>query len=783
MNDITKKVLLKKVAKAEYDLIFKLLQQVEVMKLFKVEELKNLTLLSSRYHEMMNQRKQGIIEDKEYNLQINQISKSLISYFSLNDLADNHSNGKKQNKNVGESLSKLILSIDKFFNDLEIRVPSYDWLENSANKYAKIKKKWENRRFQVAIMALIKAGKSTLLNSWIGKEFLPSASFAETMRIIRIRHNSRRKVGVLFYKGKEVARGVDAIKDYIRKTNESDRTKGNNIEEELKLEFSLSSLKNKKLGGYGFDFLDTPGANEYGIPTLQAKVERLVKNSDVIIYLLDFTKLKTADENRMFESIKEWKSEILNQVKNRLFFVVNKIDEVNRHDKEKNMTPKEIKRYVQNILKTSLATEFSEDNIVLISAEQALLGKLVEQGDLATDGQLYDFKKIAFGEIGAEEATKEGCIKAVPKILKKSGFAELENKVLHRIYEKRSNILISSVMDDIEKLLKQTINNIKVGKGTLISEIKNIDELKEKIDSFQEELKSIQQKIDKFKKKAYKLIDKRFDEFEIGISDLIKKAFSDTEGGRPRFPWLQVLTNLMGNTEYLIVDNDGMSIHKKIRTINNLVHGYLHNKFDTLWNELAEDQYLEFTKFSEEINKRSEPLIRNIENEINKALNIKLYPSNIATEKPTLKQFYNETQSKLTEIISAEQKSNMNFWESLWHKFLRIFGLGRKEIKYHEYKISSSNYKKMILELMTPTLVRARKKTKSFINKKYINSVNANAQNIKHYANLYVNIIEKAISTKKKGIIDVNTRIQDMELDVKRAKDHLNTLEEIMNSF
>lgn len=782
MNNITKKILLQKVAKAEYAIIFKLLQQVEVANLFQEEELKDLTLLSSQYHTIENQRKNGVIEDKAYNLRINKISESLISYFSLSALAKK-TNKKKQNKNVGESLGKLILAIDKFLNELEIRIPSYDWLEDSENTYAKIKTKWENRRFQVAIMALIKAGKSTLLNSWIGKEFLPSASFAETMRIIRIRHNSRRKVGVLFYKGKEVARGVDAIKDYIRKVNESDRNKGKGIEKELKLEYALSSLKNKKLGGYGFDFLDTPGANEYGIPTLQAKVERLVKNSDVIIYLLDFTKLKTADENRMFESIKEWKAEILNQVKNRLFFVVNKIDEVNRHDKEKNMTPKEIKRYVQNILNTSLTTEFSIDNIVLISAEQALLGKLVEQDDLASDGQLYDFKRIAFGEIGAEDASKEDCIRVVPKILQKSGFAELENKVLNRIYEKRSNILISSVIDDIEKLLKQVINNIEVGKGTLLCEIKNVEDLKEKINSFQEDLKSIQKEIDKFKKKANKLIDERFDNFEIGISDLIKKAFSDTQGGRPRFPWLQVLTDLIGNTEYLIVDNDGVSIQQKIQTINNLVHGYLHNKFNTLWNELAEDQYLEFTKFSEEINKRSEPLVRSIENEINKALNIKLYPSNINSGKPTLQQFYNETQNKLTEIISAEQKSNMSFWESLLHKFLRIFGLGKKEIKYHEYKISSSNYKKMILEVMSPTLVSARKKTKNFINKKYINSINTNAQNIKHYANLYINIIEKAISTKKKGIVDVNTRIKDMETDMNRANDHLIALDDIINSF
>lgn len=784
MNDtIIKEKLLRKVRKAEYLSIFKQLDSPEITRLFDKEENDQLILLSSRYYESTNQNNKGVINDNDYRLEINKISKSLISLFTEKNSANTLTKNKISAKNAEELLGSLVISINEIFEDLDSRIPNYDWLKEIISRYAKVKKKWDDRRFQIAIMALIKAGKSTLLNSWIGKEFLPSASFAETMRIIRIRHNSRRKVGVLFDEKKEVARGVDAIRSYIRKINDSDRDLDIGIEGELRLEFSLSSLKSKRLSGYGFDFLDTPGVNEHGIPTLQAKVERLVKNSDVIIYLLDFTKLKTADENQMFESLKEWKVEILNQIKNRLFFVVNKIDKINRHDKEMNMTQVDIRRYVQNILKTSLKIDINEENIVLISAERALLCKLLEQDNLITDGQLNDFKERAFGEIGAKLATKESCIKAIPEILEKSGFTELEDKVLQTIYKKRANILISSVIDDIEKILKQAINNIDVGRSALISKIKNIDELKEKITTFQEELKDIQEEIIEFKKKAYEPIDKRFDEFEEGITDLIKKAFSDTSGVRPRFQWLQVLTDLLGETEYLIIDNDSNSIQNKIQTINNLVNKYLRNKFDSLWNKIAEDQYLEFTKFSNEINKRSEPLIRSIEEEINKALQIKLYPSGISPEKPTLNQFYNETQNSLASITSSKEKSNMNFLESLWHRFLRIFGLGRKEIISQEFRISSADYKKMVLETIEPTLKMARKKTKNFIDKKYINSVNSNAKNINQYANQYISIIEKAIKSKKKGAYDIDGRIKDMEKDKTRLKNQLLKVDKIIEIF
>lgn len=39
--------------------------------------------------------------------------------------------------------------------------------------------------------------------------------------------------------------------------------------------------------------LDTPGPNEYGQDALRYRVERLLEGVDAVVYVLDYTKLKT----------------------------------------------------------------------------------------------------------------------------------------------------------------------------------------------------------------------------------------------------------------------------------------------------------------------------------------------------------------------------------------------------------------------------------------------------------------------------------------------------------
>ena len=59
---------------------------------------------------------------------------------------------------------------------------------------------------------------------------------------------------------------------------------------------------------------------------LASQVERLLDSVDAIIYVLDYTKLKTADEAEVLRRLKEINPQLMGRLAQRLFFVVNKAD-------------------------------------------------------------------------------------------------------------------------------------------------------------------------------------------------------------------------------------------------------------------------------------------------------------------------------------------------------------------------------------------------------------------------------------------------------------------------
>src|SRR5262249_12437088 len=159
------------------------------------------------------------------------------------------------------------------------------------------------QRFQIAVIALMKAGKSTLINACLGGSFLPSSNEAQTARVVSIRHAPEMAEGRLCGGQGEIARGAAEINSSLKALNGEARKEKFPPEDELVLEASLASLAGRSLGQCGFEILDTPGPNEAGAEPLRAKIERLLRDVDVIVYLLDYTRLKSEDDRTLFEKL------------------------------------------------------------------------------------------------------------------------------------------------------------------------------------------------------------------------------------------------------------------------------------------------------------------------------------------------------------------------------------------------------------------------------------------------------------------------------------------------
>lgn len=666
---------------------------------------------------------------------------------------------------IETGVMSIITLLEDLYETFAARSPKYEWLNASIKKFEDIKKKWDDRRFQVAIMALMKSGKSTLLNSWIGYEFLPSGSLPETMRVIQIRHTPNESNGVLFQGDKVIGEGMEEIRNCIKKLNAEQR-EGKNAINKVRLDIEFSTLRSRNLNGYGFDFIDTPGVNEYGVGSLPSKVKRIINNSDVVIYLLDFTKLRSSDEKNMLSKLKKWKSEILNKLGSRLFFVVNKIDMINRHDRENGFDEDSIRDYVKIILKENIDLDVDSKNIIPVSSKFALLSQAVSN-NIATEGQLIDFKKEAFGRVGAKRATKERCLKAAPQFFKDSGFGELEDNVLETIYQNRSFILIDSVVHDLIKLTDQVSNNLEVSKATLLSELENVEALKNKVSSLVQDLKSLEQDFISFKKKANKEVEDRFDVFHKGINKLVNKSFRKIKGVATQYPLFKFFTDAFGLTVFEIKGTNWDDFQISIQAMHRFVVNDIEKKFEELIQRLVAYQYKIFMEFRDDLTTKSEPFIQKIEREVNQTLSIKIKPNNINFQPLSVYNFLENIGIFLDDITSVKTKSNMGFFTSMWNAFLRNMGLGGKEKHtYDEYTIRSSDYMEIILNEINPIIEEAEVQMISYIDSKYLNTINDVNGRITDYANQYVDIIEQEIQTRKSGLVDIEERVNNLREDI-----------------
>lgn len=785
-----KEILTDLLGKAETHRVLEIL--IETSKFIEIDNENYSTLIvqSSRFEELENNNRLGTISTDNYNITRNQITKALVdtlnTFHKQGILSNAISSGYRFKllslfpdaqrlvilENEFSSLLDQLFSISKLFTSRE---PKYEWISSFNSQLNEFKLKWDERRFQVAILALVKAGKSTLLNAWIGEEYLPSATLPETMQVIKIRHNQNLNEGVLYVNGEEKERGVEDIRKYLRKLNENSRTSSK--ESEVLLETNLAVLNDKNLSGYGFDILDTPGTNEAGIETLHAKIEIISKSSDVIIYLIDFTKLSTSDEAQMFENLKKWRKELFIQLKSRLFFVVNKIDINNRHDREKKMSPEEIKKYVSSVLFGYANIRVDEKDIILVSAELALLSRLVGN-NIATNEQLHDFKIKAFGEIGVEDATKEDCLRAVPKLVGRSGFKELEDKVLKLIYSNRSFIFFRSIIDDIEKSLNQVVNNLEISKGTLISTQDAIDTLQKKIKSIRDGAGGFREENNEFKKKANDVIQKRLKEFDNSVSRIVSDAFSRTAGASK----ILLSKNIFSNSDYEILDTNKEDLMRKLDLINKFVIESIENQFESTWNNVVEDIYVQYISLKENLQNKSKPVIKQVEKAIDETFEIKLNPSNFEIKNPSFVNYYKEMQYDLTSLIKLRFNFSGVFFPDLLQGIFLLIAM-IMDNKYPKFKISSIEYRKRISQTTNGVIAESTVLANDLLRSKYLNTVVEAENSLKQFIDRYIAIIEKEIANRQEKNTNIPMRIANIDADIKQAKILIDQIERLNKSI
>jgi len=531
-------------------------------------------------------------------------------------------------------------------------------LESLQDKLAVTRRKWEEQRFQIAVLALVKSGKSTLINSWLGDEYLPAANTPETTRIVRIRH-AQVPQGMLREGSKELARGADATKDYLRSLNRQGRERDElPREDELVLDVPLVALEGRSLGTQKFEILDTPGPNEAGTSALRHKVERVLGDADVIVYVLDYTKLKTEEELKLFELLQDMRPELLQRCSERLFFVVNKIDLQNRNG----LSLKATATYVTELLQKQLpSVTITAERIILVASELGLLARIVERRTPSEKAQA-DFIEKVWG-ISRDEVPLEECRQHAPTLLQRSRVPQLEEQVLSFIYQHRGRLMLQGLLDDLQRSLSLLGNHLRTSAGALK---KDHDELVQRKSSLEQDLakvmvglQDITRATKQFETDTEKWVRTRFDRFKQKVQLVIVAAF-DRRERKDKLP--QRILRRLERVWNLLSGHvpDEASARQRISEVNDQLVSLVEQEFATFREALEGEAHEKQRELFEQLQKLMSPLARHIEREVGRALNIQLSAVPVRLPAPSLDTFQQEMQLRIDSLVRRTQQSHQH---------------------------------------------------------------------------------------------------------------------------
>eukprot|EP00879_Flechtneria_rotunda_P004959 GHRR01005234.1.p1 GENE.GHRR01005234.1~~GHRR01005234.1.p1 ORF type:complete len:470 (+),score=121.45 GHRR01005234.1:171-1580(+) len=415
---------------------------------------------------------------------------------------------------VGESLISLVEAPAPDQEEAHAAIDQQ--IQSFFQAYYELRKRHEQEHLSVAVLALTKSGKSTLINSFLGDELLPVNNVPETARISRILYcpsaiDPEPKLELKQPKSPasctsaassaspfdltralsgasnssdtpvEVLRGAQQIRKHLQQLNKDVRTREHQHKDEQVLNITaplvvLDSLESGSadLSGIRLCLLDTPGPNEAGEEGLKYQVERLLDRVDAAIYLLDYTKLKTSEEAQVLERLKSINPCLVSRLCSRLFFAVNKMDQA---DEGCGLDDDETRQYVAEMVTQQLNCpnfKLHPDQVLLLSARNALLARLVlaNRADTANMGR---FSCISFGSFNARSSgggssrSPEVLRDAALYMLHGSGVPELEKRVLGFLFEAAAGVKLVATLDDMGRLLTEVGQMVRVWSMLLFS--------------------------------------------------------------------------------------------------------------------------------------------------------------------------------------------------------------------------------------------------------------------------------------------------------------------------
>jgi len=347
------------------------------------------------------------------------------------------------------------------------------------NEIVEVVENITNKNFvDVVFAGTLSNGKSTVVNSLIKQDLLPSSAGSTTSNLFVIKMGNKNKV--VTYSGEE-------IKEYPLTKEKLTELNSQNFD---KIEIYLANFPYKNVA-----FVDTPGINDVYEERESLSLE-YVPFADVVVFVLDISKGLTKQEKEFFDN------KIVRSYKDKIFILLNKLDTIDDEAK------------IPNVLQ--------DYQVFKVSAKKYLAGIVSNNKELIRKSNFLEFKEVFEDYLNSLNALK---IKRerISKLLD-----DLEKVAIFQLDETIRNFSLS------KEELDEKLNSLK---QELTEKEKIIKEAFEKIDKQASEFKKfVNERILTLKKELNQANSKEeiifiFEKFNVDIKnkalEIFKKDVSD----------------------------------------------------------------------------------------------------------------------------------------------------------------------------------------------------------------------------------------------------------------
>ena len=378
--------------------------------------------------------------------------------------------------NIAKDIYKYLLDIKQ---DRRKVGNKSEELESIKDELRKALLALKNQKYQVAVIAAMKAGKSTFLNAMIGADILASESEActvcrtdvrpiqsdRTPRLLEYREGQRIPVLVSEGDSKKIRQ------DFLDRTHEIRQTNNKDKITHFELWHPIAAIS-KYPSLAGFTLVDTPGPNEWesaSFNTVELKETALqaLRTCNAILFILDYTSFQDDTNQLLLKDLIETRKEFIAENTGKIYFILNKVDRRSQRDRPITEVIKDLKETLTN---------FGIPNPVIypVSAWKGLLSKLIIS-EKASDIHKVDFIKFFLGEYIGGSLTVPNPSEIAPQALIDSGMMTVETEVIQNIIQNSAWNLLNEVLLKIArqgKAIEDTLNQAVWGWETEFESLK-----------------------------------------------------------------------------------------------------------------------------------------------------------------------------------------------------------------------------------------------------------------------------------------------------------------------